>query len=106
MGHRQVSGETQFRQTGDMLSVRGEIDVSVVDLFNRSLTSLVESNPGSTVWVDMGGVSFIDSSGLGALVGAQKQASETGGSVMLRNLQDSQYKVFEITGLRAMFGIV
>lgn len=97
--------ETEFTRDGDTLSIAGEIDVAVVREFDSALNSLIDAHPGSTVSVDMQAVGFIDSSGLGVLVGALKRASDSGGSVVLCNLQDSPRKVFEITGLRAMFGI-
>lgn len=96
---------TEFTLDDDTLSIVGEVDVAVVREFDAALTSLIDAHPGTPVSVDMKAVGFIDSSGLGVLVGALKRASDTGGSVVLRNLQDSPRKVFEITGLRAMFGI-
>ncbi len=105
MGTEYGSDESEFSRAGDTLTIRGDIDVAVVNDFVDALTVLVNEHPGATVWVDMDAVSFIDSSGLGALVGAQKRASEGGGAVMLRNLHDSPYKVFEITGLKPMFGV-
>src|SRR6476646_8977640 len=47
----------------------GELDVATVPELKDALTDLIDRNPGTSVWVDMAGVSFIDSSGLGVLVG-------------------------------------
>jgi anti-sigma B factor antagonist len=58
------------------------------------------------VVVDLHGVSFIDSSGLGVLVGALRQLREQGGSALvLRGMQEPVRRVFDITGLAAVFTI-
>lgn len=100
--------DTGFFPSGDggaVLTVWGELDVAVATRFESAIASLLATHPGDTMWLDMDRVTFIDSSGLGVLVRAQKQAGGPGGSIAIRNLQPAVYKVFEITGLRAMFGI-
>ena len=94
-----------FTVDGDILSIRGEIDVAVVDQFSAAMHSLLSANPGVQVRVDLQEVNFIDSSGLGVLVGANKRAAESGCTIRLENVQDSPAKVFEITGLRSTFGL-
>ena len=56
--------------------------------------------------LDFEGVSFVDSSGLGVLVGTYKRLrDEFGGSVRIVGAQPSVRKVFEITGLeQALLG--
>jgi len=55
--------------------------------------------------VDLSGMDFIDSTGLGVFVGALKRAREGGGGIELRGLKPSARKVFEITGLSSAFTI-
>ncbi|MEO6469115.1 MAG: STAS domain-containing protein, partial [Acidimicrobiia bacterium] len=92
---------TTFTADGDTLFIRGEIDVAVADEFTAAINALLDANPGVPVRINLQDVSFIDSSGLGVLVGANKRASELGSAIRLENVQDSPAKVFEITGLRA-----
>ncbi|MGZ4676424.1 MAG: STAS domain-containing protein [Acidimicrobiia bacterium] len=87
------------------LEVRGEIDVATAPDLARALERVIDDHNGATVTIDLGGVSFIDSSGLGALVEAQKEARRRGGALRCTNLQGSARKVFEITGLLELFGI-
>ena len=96
---------TTFTAAGATLSIRGEIDVAVADEFTAAMNALLAAHPGLQVRVDLRDVSFIDSSGLGVLVGANKRASELGSTIRLENVQASPAKVFEITGLRAIFGL-
>jgi anti-sigma B factor antagonist len=83
----------------------GELDVATVPELKAALSDLIDRNPGAPVWVDMEGVSFIDSSGLGVLVGALKRARQREGTVVVRNLSNAPRKVFEITGLLEIFGV-
>ena len=62
--------------------------------------------PRRSVTLDLSGTTFIDSSGLGVLVGALKRLREAGGeSIALSGMQDQVRKVFEITGLTTLFTV-
>ncbi len=87
------------------VTCHGELDVATVSVLDQALRDLSAQHRGATIWVDMADVSFIDSSGLGVLVGALQRARHEGGGVEVRNLAGSPRKVFEITGLLEPFGI-
>src|SRR4029079_8954185 len=81
--------------------VRGEIDVATSPQLRDELNELV-SRGARVLTLDFADVSFVDSSGLGVLVGAYKRLREDGdGSVRIVSAQPSVRKVFEITGLEA-----
>jgi len=87
-----------------VLSVRGEIDVYTSPEFRRELQNLVGLDT-RTVVVDFSAVDFIDSSGLGVLVGALKRMREQEGRIVLRGMTPSTKKVFDITGLTDLFSV-
>jgi anti-sigma B factor antagonist len=60
---------------------------------------------GRSVAVDLGGVGFVDSAGLGVLIGALRRTTESGGRMALVSLQPSVQRVFSITGLNAVFDV-
>ncbi|HEX6519823.1 MAG TPA: STAS domain-containing protein [Streptosporangiaceae bacterium] len=60
-------------------AVSGDIDISTVSGLRERLSKLAET--GRTLIVDLNRVTFIDSAGLGALVGAYRQAAARGGSL-------------------------
>jgi anti-anti-sigma factor len=60
-------------------AVAGDIDISTVSGLRESLFKLAET--GQTLIVDLNRVTFIDSAGLGVLVGAYRQAAARGGSL-------------------------
>jgi anti-sigma B factor antagonist len=84
--------------------VEGEVDVATAPSLRDELYRLIE-NGATWVVVDLSGMNFIDSTGLGVFVGALKRAREGGGGVELRGLKPSARKVFEITGLDSAFTI-
>jgi len=87
------------------VSVRGELDVATSPGLRGELHALVERGARS-VTLDLSGTTFIDSSGLGVLVGALKRLREAGGeSIALSGMQDQVRKVFEITGLTTLFTV-
>ena len=89
-----------------VLHVGGEIDVATAPQLRRELHQLADRG-ATTIVVDLAGVSFVDSSGLGVLVGMLKRVREEGrdGELVLENLREPVQKVFDITGLTQIFKI-
>jgi len=80
----------------------GDLDMATVDEVRRTLASLIGRGQARLL-MDLGGVGYIDSSGMGALVAAMKQARAAGGDVRLCALQDDVRGIFDLTRLsRAM----
>lgn len=63
------------------------------------------SDPGRTVVIDLERLDFIDSSGLGALVGAARKKRERQCDMMLACMNDKVRRVFEITNAQKLFHI-
>lgn len=82
----------------------GEIDVATAPPLRDRLQSLTTAGK-STVVVDLLGVTFLDSTALGVLVGALKRCREAGGDLPLVITEPRILKVFEITGLTGVFAI-
>lgn len=55
--------------------------------------------------VDLSNVDFLDSTGLGALIGAQRRAKEFGGDVRLVVGEGQIARLLRITGLLKVFGV-
>ena len=83
----------------DCIPVHGEIDIATAPELGRRLDAAIDASPGDLIEVDFTAVSFIDSSGLGALVTAQRRARAGGGELWVSNLQSNLRTVFELTGL-------
>ncbi len=87
--------------THPVLVARGEIDVATSPQLRTQLTNLI-ARGARDITVRFEGVSFVDSSGLGVLVGAYKRLREGDeGTIRIVGAQPSVRKVFEITGLES-----
>jgi len=94
------------RTEGDrtVLEVGGEIDVYTAPKLREQFTQLVEDGRYHLV-VDLEKVAFLDSTGLGVLVGGLKRVRSQDGSLSLVCTQDRILKVFRITGLDKVFPV-
>ena len=90
--------------TRTVITVHGEIDVYTAPSLRERLNELVASGHYDLV-VDMGGVEFLDSTGLGVLVGGLKRVRSHEGTLRLVCSQEKILKVFRITGLTKVFPI-
>ena len=95
---------TRSEGSGTVLTVSGEIDMQSSTVLREVLTDLIETGSHLVV-INMGGVTFLDSTGLKALIYARKQIREHRGSLRLVALRSGPAKVIEITGLSDMFPI-
>ena len=94
------------RASGDrtVVDVTGEIDVYTAPALREELASLIDSDHTDLV-VNLTSVTFMDSTGLGVLVGALKKARTLGGDLQLVIDQEKILKVFRITALTQVFSI-
>jgi anti-sigma B factor antagonist len=87
-----------------ILEVGGEIDVYTAPKLREKLIELVNEGSSHLV-VDLEKVDFLDSTGLGVLVGGLKRVRNNDGSLSLVCTQDKILKIFRITGLTKVFPI-
>lgn len=87
-----------------ILAVKGEVDVYTAPRLRERLVDLVSQGQHHVV-VDLEGVDFLDSTGLGVLVGGLKRLRSHDGDLTLVCTQHRILKVFEITGLTKVFAI-
>ncbi|WP_250445226.1 STAS domain-containing protein [Actinotalea sp. C106] len=94
------------RVVGDrtVVDVTGEIDVYTAPALREELASLIDREHTDLV-VDLTAVKFMDSTGLGVLVGALKKVRTLGGDLRLVIDQEKILKVFRITALTQVFTI-
>jgi anti-sigma B factor antagonist len=87
-----------------VIEVGGEIDVYTAPKLREKLISLVEAGSYQLI-VDMEGVEFLDSTGLGVLVGGLKRVRAHDGWTDLVCTQSRILRIFRITGLNKVFNI-
>jgi anti-sigma B factor antagonist len=96
----------EHRTQGDVtvLDVGGEVDVYTAPKLREKLVELVSDGHYNIV-VDMTKVEFLDSTGLGVLVGGLKRVRSHNGALELVCNQERILKIFRITGLTKVFPI-
>lgn len=80
---------------GRVVAPRGELDVSTCQVLAEHTTA----PPGSLIVFDLSRLTFIDSSGLGAIHTARQRAIKDGGTVVVTRPSPMVKRVFELTGL-------
>ena len=95
---------TREGDSATIVAVEGEIDVYTAPKLRDKITELVAGGAYDLV-VDMKDVEFLDSTGLGVLVGGLKKVRAHNGSLQLICNQDRLLKIFRITGLAKVFQI-
>lgn len=84
--------------TVTVVAVTGELDMATAPRLRQELVGLAASNQHAVV-IDLAGVDFLDSTGLGVLLGALKRVRAAGGHLALARAEPQVAKVFEITRL-------
>jgi anti-sigma B factor antagonist len=77
----------------------GEVDMFTVTRLSAMVNDML-AEPPSRIVLDMAGVTFCDSQGLGTLVVLSRKANHVQAILVLRNVGDFLLRVLDITGLR------
>ncbi len=88
-----------------VVAVHGELDLDGAPDLRGALMEAIDEHPGRTVIVDLEGVDFIDSAGLGVLLGGQQRARGANGDLVLVATGRNVLRVLELTGLTRVFEI-
>lgn len=88
-----------------VIAVGGEIDISNASKL-RDAIDLALEQPTELVSLDFAGVAYIDSTGIGVLVGAAHHAEEHGKRFEVVNAQPNVQRVAQLLGVAAEIGIV
>ena len=99
-----LSLETRQENDRTVIEVGGEIDVYTAPKLRERIIELVDEGQYLLV-VDLEKVEFLDSTGLGVLVGGLKRVRGHDGSLQLVCTQERLLKIFRITGLSKVFAI-
>lgn len=97
---------TRVKEAGGIpvVELEGEIDLSTSPLFKERVYEVIDAG-GKEIVIDLNGLSFMDSTGLGVLVAVLKKTKSEGGRVRLVCGRENIRKVFILTGLDKVFSI-
>ena len=97
----------EFKSVGDMLEVfiKGEIDhYSAVRIRAEIDAKIAEVRPQSTV-LELSSIDFMDSSGIGLIMGRYARMQKIGGGLILRNPSERVERICRLAGLERIVTI-
>jgi len=104
-------GQVQFRcdvsyiDDRAVVLVQGDVDLATAPTFLREVRATL-ALPIAGVAVDLGGVTFMDSSGINVLVKTRREATERSITFTLGAVPEQARLVLDVAGLAETFGLV
>jgi anti-anti-sigma factor len=87
------------------LILSGEVDLSVAPGLRDSGIEMARSVAPGRLEIDLGEVTFIDSSGLGALISLRNAARQCGATLILIRVSPAVSRFFELAGVQDSFKV-
>lgn len=94
--------ESDVQGTGATLRLHGELDVSTAPALRDTVVQLI-SEGRTTLQFDCADLAFIDSTGLGVLIGARARCMAANGSVSLTGVKPALQRLLAVTGIEGLF---
>ena len=88
-----------------ILAVSGEVDLATAPTLRQRVVQAIDDGARQVV-VDLSEVGFMDSTGLGVLIGGLKRLRQLDGNLIVVNPSDPVRKILEVTGLLDVLGVV
>ena len=82
-----------------LVYLNGEIDHCCAEQFRREIETLLRDRSIRQLTLDFSRVSFMDSSGIGMVLGRYKRVSQYGGSVTIRNAGRLVKQILDMSGV-------
>lgn len=90
---------------GSMICLAGEIDIAAAPPLRAAAIDALEQSSGDELILDLSRVTFMDSSGIGALVAIRNAASAKDQAVRIVDPSPAVRRMLELTALTAVFGL-
>jgi anti-sigma B factor antagonist len=106
MSHDALSVEIKSEHNGDAMiyRLRGSLDMATAPSVRAALIEAADEGKHDII-VDCSMLEYLDSTGLGALIGAHKRASEHGGRLRIIVNDGPILRLFSITGLMTVLSV-
>lgn len=97
-----MSAKIEYKQKEIRVYLSGEIDHHSASLIRASIDDAIIHKKPSLLVLDFGEVSFMDSSGIGLVMGRYKLMKTVHGRIRVENLSPNAYKVMVLAGLERL----
>ncbi len=93
--------EIKSKKAGDrtIAYIFGEIDHHNAKTAREKLDGIIEDEQPVTFGLDLSGVSFCDSSGLGLVMGRMRKCLSVGSTLIIMNPSSAAHRILEIAGM-------
>lgn len=95
---------TRSAPAGPVLEIVGDLDYDSAQQLRARLTVL-DVQPGQVLVLDLGGMTFCDSSGIAALIAARNHALAARAEITLAAVPERTLRVLHIVGLDQIFSL-
>ncbi|WP_425061134.1 Anti-sigma F factor antagonist [Sporomusa carbonis] len=85
--------------------LEGELDVHGANEFRAAIDKELDATGAKHILLNLQGVTFIDSSGLGVILGRYKRIAQRGGKMLAVHLNPQVQRIFELAGLLKILNI-
>ncbi|MCR4442265.1 MAG: anti-sigma F factor antagonist [Peptococcaceae bacterium] len=85
--------------------VKGELDLVTAGEFRETVDKALDEMVAQNLIIDMGRVTFIDSSGLGVILGRYRKVKAKGGQVILIGLNPNIKRILEMSGVQSFIPV-
>ncbi len=81
------------------LAISGEVDISTADFLTDAITNVIVAGHVAELIIDLDQVTYLDSTGISALIRGHHLAAAFGIAYLVSNPHDMVHKVLDITGV-------
>ncbi|CUH94053.1 hypothetical protein P22_0115 [Propionispora sp. 2/2-37] len=96
---------TSLKQGILIVKIEGELDMHSADQFKRVVDSALDESGANNLLLDLKQVSFIDSSGLGVILGRYKRLSASNGKIVAVHVQPQVANILALSGMLKIVGL-
>ena len=94
----------EINVTGEVVTayLSGDLDHHTAKDMRESIDNAIELNMPSLLVLDFSGITFMDSSGIGLVMGRYRNLQKTGASLHISGASQSIYKVMKLAGIEKL----
>ena len=98
-----MKADVEFMATGEFLTaaLTGEIDHQTAALLRSKIDEQIDRRLPQKLILDFSGVGFMDSSGIGLILGRSKRMQAAGGQVMVRGVSPQINRMLRLANIQA-----
>jgi stage II sporulation protein AA (anti-sigma F factor antagonist) len=88
-----------------IVRIEGELDLSSVNEFRQVVDEVLDKHISKYLLMNLADLTFIDSSGLGVILGRYKKVNLLGGKILVTNVKPQIVRIFELSGLHKILTV-